>query len=892
MTSDKKRTRRHDADALDADEFVSETAAAIADGRDMPSIEGIEGLSKRDRKRLKRQLNDALRSQRKAAKQRARAAKAEAAALDREQGRRSADIMRDLKAKAKELAGKAEARREARESAEDVVGAIGYDLMFRNGICEVEPGLFSETIAFEDISYQNCRDEDQITILKIVSDMLNYFGQEMSAQFSVINTPLREDQIGSRTFYDPAAQRSAAAREDAEEMNRILNMKLREGVSNLRRQRLLTVATRACDIDDATRRLARINTDLAGYFEQLRCSFHVLDANARLAVVNDIMRPGKKLNFDFDRDLHPALPYTTKDFVAPMSLNFRPGGETTLYRTDDKWCQVLVMRTLSSPLSDRVISSLVDLPLPMDVSWYLTPINKAQAETDLKVRAALIDKEVIDNQKQAVKQGYDYSILPSEVQAAKTETDDLLATISGQSQNLFYFSGLIWTWADTVDELTEQVRQIVDTARANGVEVDDLPYRQRQAMNSILPLGANHVEVTRYTTTDESCIFVPFANNELDDEGGTWYYQNRQSNNLVLGNRGRLTSPVAFICGKTGSGKGFFAKTEILGTYLSKPNDRFFIFDKAGEYGPLTHHLSGTEVIFGPDSHDHLNPLGRLGVTGMSEEAQIAFKCDAVLAQAGAAAEEARRPLTDEDRSIIQRCVEEVYADAKADGHDPVLKDLYEKLLAQPEPQARSIALRYERYVRGAMSFFNHTDTVDFSSRIIDFNIRDVPSSMTVFALVTLCETVRNQMYRNHEQGIRTWIYIEEMESLFKYPTVLEYFRRLANEGRKYGMFLTGITQSTESMVGNEDVSAIVKNSDFIMLLKQSPEDRRYWAQTLGLSDREVSQIDESTPRGYGLLLFGASRIPIKGEFPTDSKIYELFSTDPNEVVAPRRGAA
>ncbi len=797
--------------------------------------------------------------------------------------------MKERKQRAKELKRAGEAARDRREAADNVVEAIGYELMYKNGVCEVEPGVFSETIAFDDISYQNSRDDDQIGVLKVISDMLNYFGQSVRVQFSVVNTPLRADEVGNRRFYDPEAQANEAGAADAREMNRILNAKLKEGVSNIRRQRLLTVAVEAVDADDATRRLARVNTDLSGYFEQLRCGWRVLCGHERLELLNDMLRPDTKLEFDYDRDLSLAMPYSTKDFIAPAGMDFRPDGEEMLYTSGDKWCQVLVMRSYNSPLSDRVVSSLVDLALPVNVSWYVTPIDKAKAVTDIKVRAALIDKEVIDDQKQAVKQGYDYSILPSEVQAAKDETDDLLARLSGQSQNLFYFSGLVWTWARTVEQLTEQVGQIIDTARANGIEVDTLPFRQREAMNSVMPLGVNRVEVTRYFTTDECCIFVPFANNELEDEGGNWYYQNRLSNNLALGNRGRLSSPVGFVSGKTGSGKGFFVKNEIEGTILSKPGDQIIIFDRAGEYVDLAEHHGCPAVSFGPDSDAHLNPLGMVGVEDRSEEAQIAFKCDAILAQAGAAAAEAGRPLSDEDRSIIQRCVEETYRDAERDGRVPVLQDLYEKLLTQPEPQAKGIALRYERYVSGSMDFFNHEDTVDFSGRIIDLNIKDIPGSMLVFALVTMCEAVRNQMYKNHERGVRTWLYIEEMESLFKYPTVLEYFRRLANECRKYGMYLTGITQSTESMIGNEDVSAIVKNADFIMLLKQSAEDRMYWTQALGLSEREAGCVDESTPRGYGLLIFGANRIPIKGDFPKDSPLYELFSTDPNEAEAKRR---
>ena len=840
---------------------------------------GLAELSPAEQRALKKKVMRELDRQAKEAR-----AERKRSGVDAQQKRRANDIMKERERRARELGHSARERRVKRECANNTVELIGYDLMFKDGVCEVEPGRFSETIAFDDISYQNIRDDDQISVLKAVSDILNYFGQGLCCQFSVINTPMRASEIGRRQFFDPDVQSTAAARADAVELNDILNNKLKEGVSNIQRVRLLTVSCEETDIDAATRRFARVNTDLGGYFERMRCAWKVLDGVERLSVLNEILRPQSTFDFDFDRDLSPWSGLSTKDFISPMGMDFAPNGEPTLYRSDDKWCQVLCMRSFSSPLSDRVVSSLIDLAQPIDVSWYVTPIDKAKATRDLKVHAAMIDKEVIDNQKQAVKQGYDYSILPSEVQSAKDETDDLLRRISGQSQNLFFFSGLIWTWADTLEDLIERVGQITDTARANGIEVDPLPYRQRQAMNSILPLGVNQVEIVRYMTTDEACIFVPFANNELEDAGGNWYYQNRLSNNLVLGNRGRLTSPIGFVAGKTGSGKGFFVKNEIEGTILSKPHDQIIIFDRAGEYIELAEHHGGTVANFGPDSDTHLNPFDMIGIENRSSDAQVAFKADAILAQASASAEAAGFPLSDEDRSIIQRCVELVYHDAEETGRAPVLQDFWQKLQEQPEPQAKTIALRYEMYINGSMNFFNHQGNVDFSNRIIDLNIKDVPGSMLVFALVTMCEAVRNQMYKNHDAGIRTWLYIEEMESLFKYPAVLDYFRRLANECRKYGMFLTGITQSTESMIGNEDVSAIVKNSDFIMLLKQSAEDRRYWTSALGLSEREAGCIDESTPRGYGLLLFGPARIPIKGDFPTDSNLYRLYSTDPNEA--------
>lgn len=160
---------------------------------------------------------------------------------------------------------------------------------------------------------------------------------------------------------------------------------------------------------------------------------------------------------------------------------------------------------------------------------------------------------------------------------------------------------------------------------------------------------------------------------------------------------------------------------------------------------------------------------------------------------------------------------------------------------------------------------------------------------MLVFALINICEAVRNQMYVNFEQGKRTWLYIEEIQSLFRYPTVLNYFSRFANEGRKFGLLLTGITQSAVAMLENEAARNIVLNADFIMLLKQSPLDRREWVDLLNLSIQEEECIDDSVKPGDGLLIAGAAHVPINGQFPKGNELYELFSTNPTEAIEARQ---
>ena len=579
---------------------------------------------------------------------------------------------------------------------------------------------------------------------------------------------------------------------------------------------------------------------------------------------------------------------TTKDCIAPTQIDFKPDGVyNDCFQLDNGvYGQVLVMKKFGSELSDRALADIVDLPIPMEVTWYVQPMDKSKAINFVRSRSAWIDKEIIEEQRSAVNKGYDFSILPQELKYSKEETEDVLDHLQNKNQRLYVFTGLIYTYAPTKEQLDQQVMRIISVARQSSIEVDTYDYRQRRGLNSILPLGHNHVEISRMFTTAQVAILVPFATQELDDKGGNYYGQNKHSRNLVICNRKKLTSPMGFVCGKTGSGKGMFIKTEMTGTIFTNPTDEIYIIDRAGEYTALADRYGGEVYDFGVGTGVHLNPFDTTTVAHMSRAEQLSFKIDATLAQAGASAEESGTPLSEVDQSIIQRCVELAFnrADDRGDGLPPILQDFYDIAKDQPERQAQVIALRYERFVKGTMDFFNHQTNLKWDKRIIDFNLKNLPDSMLVFALINICEAVRNRMYFNAQRGVRTWLYVEEMQSLFAYPTVLNYFSRFANEGRKFGLLLTGITQNVTAMLENESARNIVLNADFIMLLKQSPLDRMKWAELLNLSEQEAECIDESAEAGDGLLLAGNARVPIRGRFPSGNALYDLWSTNPNET--------
>lgn len=877
------------ADGFDIDEFVHTSGEGFGNERPTTGDAGdldVEALSSMvpSQSGIGRKMT---RKEKRAAKKEMKRRAKQAKIAEREAKQKYTSVKSQLKDRDKELSTKTEGFRKKRERAKSVVEYIGYNKMFQDGICEVEEGLFSASLAFDDTSYHSVRDDQQKAMFSSMTRLYDSFGADTLIQMSVINTPLLKEEVGSRQFFDVHRQDNDDARHDAAVFNDILNAKVREGVSNIRRSRILTYSVTADTADDAARKLSRIEGECSRILNSMGSKARPMNGTQRLSVIHSLLNPGKPFYFDYQRDISARMAQSTKDCIAPSQIDFKPDGVLNdCVRLDNGvYAQVLVMKKFGSELSDRALADMVDLPIPMEVTWFVQPMDKSKAINFVRTRSAWIDKEIIEEQRSAVNKGYDFSILPQELKYSKEETEDVLDHLQNKNQRLYVFTGLIYTYADTKEKLDQQVMRIISVARQSSIEVDTYDYRQRRGLNSILPLGHNHVEISRMFTTAQVAILVPFATQELDDEGGNYYGQNKHSRNLVICNRKLLTSPMGFVCGKTGSGKGMFVKTEMTGTIFSNPTDEIYVIDRAGEYTEITRRYGGSVYDFGVGTGVYLNPFDTASVSHMTRAEQISFKIDATLAQAGASAEESGAPLSEVDQSIIQRCVELAFdrADARDDGLPPTLQDFYDVAKEQPERQAQVIALKYERFVKGAMDFFNHQTNVTWDKRIVDFNLRNLPDSMLVFALINVCEAVRNRMYFNAKRGVRTWLYVEEMQSLFAYPTVLNYFSRFSNEGRKFGLLLTGITQNATAMLENEAARNIVLNADFIMLLKQSPLDRLRWAELLNLSEQEEECIDESAEAGDGLLLAGSARVPIRGKFPAGNVLYDLFSTNPNE---------
>ena len=352
--------------------------------------------------------------------------------------KRSKSLGRRMAEQERELTDQMAEKRKRRRAARDVYGAVGFDLMYENGIAQVEEGLYSQTLAFDDISYQSAREEAQQAIFSGWCQLFDYFGAESCVQLSVVNRPIPADLIGRKRFFDTGDPATAAY---AEEYNRILNDKMREGVSNLVRERYLTFSVGAASIADAIPKLARMRTDAEQTLAKMRSGSRPLNGEERLDAIHGLLRPGKPNLFSWEA-VGAAGGLTSKDLICPSSLDFKPEGSGTCFKTEDTWGQVLSINRFGSELSDRCLADIIDLPIPLSISIHVQAMDKSKAVAFVKKRIAWMDKEIIDEQMGAVKKGYDFQILPSELKYSKEEAEDLLDHLQNRNQRLYVYTVL------------------------------------------------------------------------------------------------------------------------------------------------------------------------------------------------------------------------------------------------------------------------------------------------------------------------------------------------------------------------------------------------------------------------------------------------------------------
>ena len=755
---------------------------------------------------------------------------------------------------------------------------IPYREMCRDGICAVTDRYYTKQIRFFDINYQLAQNEDKNLIFENYCDFLNYFDSSIRVQFSFLNQRTDMEEYQRAICIPEQIDAYNAIREEYSDM---LKGQLAKGNNGLTKTKYITFGVEADSLKAAKLRLERIETDILANFKAMGVRAHSLDGYERLAVLYQMFHPMecRKLRFAWDAIWKTGL--SSKDFIAPDSFTFKSGRTFQIGQTHGA---VSFLQILAPELTDRMLADFLDLEHSQVVTMHIQSIDQSAAIKNIKRKITDLDAMKIQEQKKAVRAGYDMEIIPSDLTTFGNEAKTLLEDLQSRNERMFLVTVLVLNTAPNRQKLESNIFQAAGVAQKYNCALRRLDWQQEQGLMSSLPLGLNQINIQRGLTTSSTAIFVPFTTQELFMGGEAVYYGlNALSNNLIMADRKRLKNPNGLILGTPGSGKSFSAKREIANAFLMTQDD-IAIIDPENEYSSLVQRLGGQVIDISPTSDQFINPMD-LTLNYSEDDNPLTLKSDFILSLCELIVG-GKAGLEPVEKTVIDRCVHMVYRDYLQDPSPekmPVLGDLYELLRQQPEAEAQRIATALEIYVTGSLNVFNHRTNVKISSRIVCYIIKDLGKQLKKFGMQVVQDQVWGRVSENREAHKSTRLYVDEMHLLLREEQTAAYTVEIWKRFRKWGGIPTGITQNVKDLLSSREIENILENSDFIYMLNQAGGDRQILAKQLNISPHQLSYVTNSNA-GEGLLFFGNVIIPFVDHFPKDTELYRLLTTRPEDL--------
>ena len=754
---------------------------------------------------------------------------------------------------------------------------IPYLAMYPDGICKVTEKKYSKSIAYDDINYQLAQADDKTAIFENWCDFLNYFDATVSVQLSFINRGTRSG--GAEEVVAIPAQNDAfnSIRTEYADM---LKHQLAKGNNGFVKSKYITFSVEADNLNAAKARLARIETDILNNFKVLGAAARPMTGYERLEALHSVFHPeGEPFRFSWDWLTPSGL--TTKDFIAPSSFRF---GEGRYFRMGRKIGAVSFLEILAPELNDRMLADILDLETGIVVNLHIKSIDQTEAIKTIKRKITDLDKMKIEEQKKAVRSGYDMDIIPSDLAMFGGEAKNLLQDLQSRNERMFLLTFLVVNMADTKRKLENDIFAAAGIAQKYNCALTRLDYQQEAGLMSSVPLGENLIPIQRGLTTSSTAIFIPFITQELFQRGAALYYGlNALSSNMILCDRKRLKNPNGLILGTPGSGKSFAAKREITNAFLITDDD-IIICDPEAEYYPLVRRLHGQVIRISPTSTQYVNPMD-INLNYSEDDNPLALKSDFLLSlcELVIGGKEGLMPV---EKTVIDRSVRNVYRPFLANPDPakmPILGDLYDELLRQPEPEAARVAAALELYVSGSLNVFNHRTNVELSNRLVCFDIKQLGKQLKKLGMLIVQDQVWNRVTINRAEKKSTRYYMDEFHLLLKEEQTAAYSVEIWKRFRKWGGIPTAITQNVKDLLSSREVENIFENSDFVLMLNQAQGDREILARQLNISPQQMKYVTH-TEAGEGLIFYGNVVLPFLDRFPQNTELYRVMTTRPEEV--------
>lgn len=767
---------------------------------------------------------------------------------------------------------------------------LPYQHIYSDGVCHIKGKLYSKTMQFSDINYRLATEDRAEEIFTKYCRLINYFDDSVHVQFSFENQNSNIEEINEKLEIPPRGDSFDDIRQEYSDM---LKKQVVKGRNGKVLKKYVTFTVEADNLRLARVRLVSIAAEVQKLFKSFDVKCRVLDGKERLELLYKSCNPFSDEPFIYDEVYMKKTGMSSQDFVAPPSMRIMRDS----FEMSSCNGAVTSLNILAGEMSDETLSDFMALDDILSINIHVDPYDKLEATQYIKAKLSDVEKMKVDEQKKAVRAGYDPDILPPALVENIDSLKAVLEALRSGNERLFKATYLVRGYAKTKKQLVLQQEKLKRVAQAKNCKLFPLDYRQEQALASTFPIGHNNIGISRILPTSAVAGFIPFTTQELfQGATATYYGLNVLSNNLIMASRVFQKNPNGLILGTPGSGKSFAAKREIIDLFLRTMHD-IIICDPEGEYLPLVEKLGGEIVTISYASKQWVNPMeifffeertdqpeSKRREAREKNEELIAVKADFIFTLMQIIVGESD-PLSAQERTFIDSCVNRIYHRFLESGakfeNMPMLENLWMEFKKSGATGVR-LADSLELYVNGSQKLFNHRSTVDMRNRVICFNIRDMGNQLRQIAMLIIQDTVWNRVSANRETGKYTNYYIDEFHLLLKEPQTALYSVEMWKRFRKWRGIPTGMTQNVKDLLRSKEIENIFDNSDFVYMLNQAAGDRDILQEKLKISDEQMAYVTNQD-RGHGLIFFGDVILPFKDEFPKNTKIYQLITTNPED---------
>ncbi len=768
-----------------------------------------------------------------------------------------------------------------------VQDTIEIQAVAENGIFEVTKGgksplnKYSKCYRFLDINYTTTNEEEQISIFERYCKFLNSL--DCNYKITINNKNKNMTQLREQVLLQMANDGFDHYRKI---YNDIMEEKIVEGRQGIEQERYLTITIERKNFEEAKAQFATIEATVHKAFVELGAGIVPLNGNERLKVLYDYYHLGNEGQFEFDLKEYKKTGSDFKNDLCNGMLKYYPD----YFEDEGKVCKALFVKKYPSSLSDRFLNEITSLPVHLMVSIDVVPVPKDLTTKTLQKKYLGIESDIIKQQRVRNKNNDFASEISYAKRTEKKEIEAIMDDVRENDQCLFYVAVTIILMAESKEELKSITETVQTIGKRNGCTIDVHYLKQREALNTALPIGVRQVETMRTMLTQSLAVLMPFNVQEMNDIGGNYYGINQVSKNINIGNRKRLINGNGFVFGVPGSGKSFFCKMEMGNVFLSG-DDEIIIIDPMNEYFDIAETYGGTVVNMSTYTNNYVNPLA-MDVENLDRNDTKGLVREKGEFMLGLCEQCMGESLNSRQKSIIDRCVRKLYLDiAKSEvKHVPVMSEFYDLLLKQPEEEAADIALSLELFVNGSLNIFNHQTNVDVNNRFTVYGIRDLGAELSPITMLVMMESIQQRIVENGKKGKATWLYIDEFHVLLNSEYSAKYLQQLWKKVRKQGGLCTGITQNVIDLLQNYTATTMLANSEFVALLKQANTDSAQMAEVIGVSEAQLRFVTNSAS-GMGLIKCGPVVIPFDNQISKDTDLYKLYNTNIHEKIAAEKAA-